>query len=173
MVGVDREGGMVKGGRVLFEEGEGVRMLVGDFFAEAGHGDNGGEGGGNVLSQVGEVDIILCGLLFHLFPLPTQIALGLALIRKLHGRPNPVILGWQTGMAMSGEHGLAGGAKVFGHSVESVRGMWEEVGRVSGVVVRVEARMEEAPVFGRGFVEREFGGVWRVGLVFWWVWVGV
>ena len=99
----------------------------------------------------GWVSALFAAELFHLFSASKQRTLAEQLAPLLSSEPGSFIFGWQVGSATGGLFELdrtASGAeplRLWYHSPESWRAMWEDVFGEAGVKVRVEAELQALP----------------------------
>ncbi|KAK4690351.1 hypothetical protein P7C71_g6420, partial [Lecanoromycetidae sp. Uapishka_2] len=160
LFGVDLSQGLIDAGFDLFRdagtEGGGADMTfaTGDIFAD------------DTLAGLPEgkrtFDIIHVGHFFHLFRIPDQILVARKLISFLEDKPDVLLFGLNMGTveAIEVKLGKDVEAKVYSHSPESFRALWEKVGEETGTRWSVEAELAETTEAGKRFAsgERWFKG---------------
>jgi SAM-dependent methyltransferase len=90
----------------------------------------------------GYFDIIHAGKFFHLWGYDTQLVVSKAVLELLRPQPGSMIIGSQIGATEAGEEQSPTGT-MFRHNPESLREMWEKIGKELGIKFTVEARLSE------------------------------
>ena len=91
----------------------------------------------------GSVDIVHASAFFHLFPLADQTIAAVQVVRLMRPRPGSMIVGRQGGSVNPKEYpAIKKGETSFRHNIDSLRQMWEEVGKQTGTRWEVRGTMD-------------------------------
>ena len=90
-------------------------------------------------------DIIYTGSFFHLFDYQDQVRVGKAIAALLRPQKGSILLGRQVGSVNAGQedHSTNPAGKMYRHNEESLKRMWDEIGKEIGVSFTVSARLEK------------------------------
>ncbi len=96
----------------------------------------------DVAALVGTIDIIHLGMVLHIWGLEGQIRACARVVKLLRPQPGALILGQSVG------HVQGLGSRIYRHSAETFKQMWDEVGRLTGTRWECRARLEVETAVG-------------------------
>ena len=98
----------------------------------------------------GQIDIVYASQFFHLWGWDNQVEVGKAVTKLLNPARKSLIVGYQIGAIVPRETQKAPtkDGKMYLHDSASLQKLWDEIGEATGTKWTVEARLDEAEIFG-------------------------
>ncbi|RDW76601.1 class I SAM-dependent methyltransferase [Aspergillus mulundensis] len=92
----------------------------------------------------GKIDIVFASSLLHLWNYAEQLKATTQLVRLLRDQVGVMVVGRQLGSLFAGEYPLTGfnDGTQYRHNLESLKGLWHDVGQATSTQWKVEARLE-------------------------------
>ncbi|KAE8153048.1 hypothetical protein BDV25DRAFT_169590 [Aspergillus avenaceus] len=98
--------------------------------------------GSSEVQRLGEtIDVVFASSLLHLWEYETQLKVSARLVRLCRDTPGVMVMGRQMGSTLAGSYDLKeySQAAHYRHNVESLKGLWHDIGLETGTQWRVEA----------------------------------